>query len=371
MRFYEMAVAESRKLNQREVLKNAYEGLAKCNEVLGNYTLAYEYHLKHTALKDSLLNVEIAQKALMAELEFEKAKKESKILELQAAASQAQKEKTIYAVLFGSGFVFMITVVILIVRNNRQRTRSNRLLKEKNDEIEEQNSMLHQANQTKDKLFSIIGHDLRSPLVSLKGMLGMVVRNEVSDDEFKQFAPKLNRQVIGIKETLDNLLQWSTQHNGWSSTTSAFYVHDLIKKCTLLFDETAREKNITLDNEADKSIQVQGDPDQVELIFRNLVHNGIKFTRESGRVSIQAKKQDGFAVISVIDTGIGMNNDRVKNLLHDNNTLTTRGTLGERGTGLGFNLCREMALQNGGRIEVLSEEGKGSTFRVFIPLAKG
>lgn len=361
--FFKEASMESRNINQREVLKESYRGLTKAYEGLGNFQLAYKNYILYEQLKDSLVNWETTQKALMVKMSFEEEKREAKIVELEQMNQQAKKEKIVYGILLGAVLVAMFTVTILVV----QRSVTNRLLREKNKVIAGKNSKLEQANDIKNKFFSIIGHDLRSPLSSLKGLLGMVIRNEISDQEFKTFAPKLNQLVIGTNETLENLLQWSrSQMEGWSNSPATYKLHAIVNKCTGLFTDAARTKKIELLNQVDEGQTVYVDANQMELILRNLIHNAIKFTAEGGRVQITNRVTGEFLELCVTDTGLGMSVEEVAKLFQKQATHSTRGTQGEKGTGLGLLLCKEMAENNGGRISVTSEPGKGSTFHVFL-----
>jgi signal transduction histidine kinase len=349
------------------VQKDSYGGLAKGYEELANYPLAYRNHVLYTQLKDSLINLEIMQRALMAEIEFKEASREAKITELEQTNQRAKKEKVIYIVLFGSVLLSLATVILLVVLNNRNRAKANQLLEEKNQEIADQNQRLKQANDIKDKLFSIIGHDLRSPLVSLKGLLSMVVRNEISDQEFKVFAPKLNQLVMSSNETLENLLQWShSQMKGWNHVPTAIAIEPLIKKILILFAEQAKVKQIMLQHSIDNETTAFADVNQVELIFRNLIHNAIKFTSNEGSVNITAGQEGEWLKISFSDTGVGMSAEKIEQLFTESTGVSTRGTHGERGTGLGLTLCKDMVHNNGGRLSVNSEEGMGSTFHVFL-----
>ncbi len=360
---FDEAANESKSIHQLEVLKESYQGLRKSYEGLGNYQLAYTNTLLYDHLKDSLVNWETTQKALMTKMKFESEKREAKIEELTLSNQQERKEKIIYSILFAVVLMAMITVTVLVV----QRSATNTLLEEKNKEIAEQNKKLTQANEIKNKFFSIIGHDLRSPLSSLKGLLGMVVRNEISDQEFKAFAPKLNQLVIGTNETLENLLQWShSQMDGWNHSPANHELHPLVTKCTGLFVETAKIKSIELVNQVGRGEFIHADANQVELIMRNLIHNAIKFTPSGGMVTLTCHRAGKFVEMRVTDTGIGMSGEEIANLFKRQSVHTTRGTQGERGTGLGLMLCQEMIENNGGQISVTSEPGKGSTFHIFL-----
>jgi signal transduction histidine kinase len=362
-----VAMEESKRLNSREIIKDCYKGLAQGYSELGNYQLALKNHLHYSNLKDSLLNWETTQKALITRLQFEEEKREAKIAELELANQHVRNENILYNVLFGIVFVFMTVVIVLIVRNSRQRAERNVLLREKNIEIAEQNKKLQEANDLKDKFFSIIGHDLRSPLVSLMGLLGMVMRNEISDKEFKSFAPKLHHLVTGTNETLENLLQWANgQMVGWSLNRSPLPVQHHVSKCINLFAEVAKAKEVGITCHIDEQEIVFADPNQIELIFRNLIHNAIKFSAKGGSVRITAEHRDDFLELRIADDGIGISSDHLENLFKKQTSKTSRGTLGERGTGLGLILCKEMVENNGGRIYATSTEGKGSTFHVLL-----
>lgn len=354
---------ESLALNLREVLKDSYNGLAVTYGQTQNFARAFDYQRKFTALKDSLVNWEITQKALAMQFELDEQKREARIAELQQQAERAKREKDIYLALLAVGTTSLGIIMSLVIRNNRQRRKNNELLQEKNKEIAQQNQQLIQANSIKDKLFSIVGHDLRSPLQSLKGMLGLVVRNEVSGQEFNVFAPKLHQQVLGLNETLENLLQWSNlQMDGWKQQPVAVELQSLANRVITLFQESASQKGIELSVSLPSDLRVLADSHQTELIFRNLVHNAIKFTGSGGRVSITATQNNSMIEIAFSDTGVGISAEQLDHLWQEPHIRTTRGTDGERGTGLGLTLCREMATNNGGSLTATSEEGKGSLF---------
>ncbi len=364
---FEAASDESQIVHIREVRKDSYEGLSLSYAGLKNYPLAYKYNILFTQLRDSLVNWETTQKVLLTQLEFEEEKREAKIVELELSNAQGRRERIIYLVLFGIVMLLMIVVVLLNKRNSHQRIETNRLLQEKNTEIAEQNLKLKEANANKDKFFSIISHDLRSPVLSLKGLLGLLIGNEIDDQEFKSFAPKLNQRLMGVSETLENLLHWSqAQMKGLTYSPDTISLNSVIDKCLLLFNETAAEKKIKLVNGIPKDSTVYADRNQAELIFRNLIHNAIKFTADGGAVTISTRPANDLVEIIVKDTGIGMKPEKVSILFRTDISHTTHGTQGEKGTGLGLLLCKEMAENNGGKLEVRSEVGKGSEFCVFL-----
>ena len=364
--YFQLSAQEGRALHMNAVLKDASEGLAKSYEAIQNFPLAYQNLMISTLLKDSLAGWETTQKVLLIKLEFEQEKQEAKIAELELSNQLAQTEKQIYTIFSVFIILLMMTILTLVIRNNWQRKASNRMLHEKNDEIELQNAKLKEANSIKDKIFSIIGHDLRSPLASLKGLLELVIKNKISGQEFKSFAPKLNQHVTGVSETLENLLSWSrSQMKGLKPMPIHLPLRKVINKSIDLFAETAAEKKILITTNVNEDESVFADENQLGLIFRNLVHNAIKFTAEGGSIQITTVSSGDFIVVKVSDTGLGMTDKQLQQVFQSN-APTTRGTMGEKGTGLGLLLCKEMVESNGGKIAVESESGKGSTFSVFL-----
>jgi signal transduction histidine kinase len=351
---------ESISLNLREVLKDSYKGLAEAYGASGNFSRAFEYHRKYTSLKDSLLNWEITQKALRMQFELDEQKQQAQLIELQEETTEARRERNFFILVFIIGAIALVVIIILILLNNQQRKIANLQLQQKNQE-------LAQANTLKDKLFSIIGHDMRSPLQSLHALLGMTVRKEVSGEEFLQFAPQLHQHVIGVNETLENLLLWSrAQLHGWKLEPITFSINSVLERVASLFQVAAAQKEIELTLSADHDLLVYADENQIELVFRNLVHNAIKFTPAGGQILIQATRANLGVETIVKDSGVGIPADQL-NTIFTEAASSTRGTKGERGTGLGLSLCYDMLTRNGGKISVTSMVGSGSIFAVVLP----
>lgn len=367
LRYFQFSLDESKSVNSREVIKNSYSGLSKTYYALGDYKRAYENHTLYSDLKDSILNSEVAQKTLMIEMESEEAKREAEISDLQRANRQASMERTTFIIALLIGLLLMATIAVLAILNNRNKQKANALLQEKNRKIEKQNEELVEVNSTKDKLFSIIGHDLRSPILNLKSLLEMVIKRTVSVEEFQHLAPRLNQQVIGINETLENLLQWSrTQQERKTRNPRVIQLNQLIAQVIGLLISIAEEKKISISNRVPTDVNVYGDKNEIELVFRNLIHNAIKFTPENGSITVGTKIQDGQVNITVVDTGVGMTKEQIDNLVPINDNHSTMGTSGEQGTGLGIGLCYEMVKTNGGTLTIDSTPGKGSVFTVTL-----
>jgi signal transduction histidine kinase len=271
--------------------------------------------------------------------------------------------------------ISVIALAFVLFRNNRRQVKTNALLTEQQEELNTQKDALalqaHElevANQTKDKLFAILGHDLRSPIGSLEGMLSLMNMGAVSQEEFQTFVPQFHKNVKNMQHTLENLLQWSiSQMRGMNANPISFNLSELIYEKIGLFTTVAQSKNIMLSAQTSLLSMVWADINQVRLILRNLINNAIKFTPEGGQISITAHVENNQAFVSVIDNGVGMSKEQMEKLFKKNHSFTTYGTSGEKGTGLGLSLCKDFVERNGGKIWVESEVGKGSSFIFTLP----
>jgi signal transduction histidine kinase len=353
------------------------------------YDSAYLYHFWYTRLKDSIFNEETAQKIAIIQAQYEEEKKEAKITLLEKEKEIAKDEKQRYIVGFTGFALTLLLILFFIIKNNRQKQKVNHLLKEKNEEIatqneellqakeeitvqrdmlEEQNKRLKEANDAKNKLFSIVSHDLRSPINRLKGILSLVVHDAISEAELKMYFANLYGNINSLHDTLDNLLQWAySQMEGIKSNPQKVNISYLIENHITLFSEITKAKQIKITQKVPPDLYAFADENQVRLILRNLIHNAIKFTPLQGQIIILAKQIEGFVEIAVKDTGVGMSKEQIANLFQIYLHQTTQGTQGEKGTGLGLLLCKEMVEKNSGKIWVESTEGKGSTFYFTLP----
>lgn len=230
---------------------------------------------------------------------------------------------------------------------------------------------MQEINETKDKLFSIIGHDLRGPIGAFQGLLKLLKDGEVGQSEFMEFIPKLRHDIDHISFTLNNLLSWGqTQMNGSITKPSMVNVESIVKENMHLLSEIAEKKSIKLSSQLASNTLVWSDSDQIDIVIRNLISNALKFTPDNGMVTISSNEMSHFWQISVRDTGVGIDKDIIQKLFCKKSNITTYGTNNEKGTGLGLSLCKEMVEKNGGDIWVESHVRKGSTFHFTMPKAK-
>ncbi len=365
LKFYEEAVVESRMLQIKGVKKDAYLGLAKCYEALNDPRQALAFFQAYSFLKDSLLNGEVSQKALFYKNRLEEQRQQAKISELEIEKAAARKEKQLIIFLFVLGMVLLLAILGFILYSNYQRKGANKELQRMNDAIQVQNTKLEELNDAKDKLFSIIGHDLRSPIGNLRVLLDLFKQNRMNQEELNDLVPKLNKSVGGLHEMLENLLEWShSQLQGFKVQPEKINLKELANTTLGFYHSSAEEKGIVITNEVPEELCAVADKNHVLLILRNLINNAIKYTNNGGHIVVSGNASaDGKTVTMFVkDSGIGMDAEQLDEIFEfKQHVRITTGTQGEKGTGFGLALCKEMLEVNGGRIEVTSERDKGST----------
>jgi len=239
--------------------------------------------------------------------------------------------------------------------------------------IEKQNAELLATLNNRDKMYSVIAHDLRSPMASIRMVLNLVVQSSSPDTvgpELYALLDQANRESEEVHDLLDNLLKWTKSQTGRLNVVlQDLDLNDIIPGVVEIFDVIAQTKNIKMDLQgSDDKLVVVADNDMLKTVVRNFMSNAIKFSPEGSSIEIIMQKEGDFAKVSVRDHGVGIAADRIDTIFHKGET--TYGTGGEEGSGLGLQLCQDFARKNGGDCTVESVEGQGSTFSVLIPLKK-
>ncbi|HEX2869219.1 MAG TPA: ATP-binding protein [Ignavibacteriales bacterium] len=229
---------------------------------------------------------------------------------------------------------------------------------------------LKELNDSKDKFFSIISHDLKNPFSSLLGFSEFLASDfdQFSPEEIRTFAKNINKSAKSVFDLLENLLQWSRlQTGGMEYSPVKFNLKELTEDIFNIYEISAVRKNITLNIDSPEKVEIYADKNMIDAVIRNLVSNAIKFTQPGGKVLIRVENSQSKAVVSVSDTGVGISPENQKKLFAIGEKVTTPGTSNERGTGLGLILSKEFVDKNNGTLEVISEPGKGSEFRLSLP----
>lgn len=269
-------------------------------------------------------------------------------------------------------------MVITIIQNNIRKSKHDKerlesLLKLRTQEIEKSREDLENLNQKKDLIFSILSHDLRSPLTTLKGFLSILIDDSeyLSKEEIQRHAINIRNSVSGSLDLIDNTLFWSLSQTGnITYTPSSFSLDEMLMKIGTLYQLTAEKKRLDLSVKAGEKMMIHGDENMVYVTLRNLVSNAIKYTTEGKCVKIEAKPNHSFAEIIIHDEGIGMSASYIEKLMSEEHLPLKKGTSNEKGTGLGLILCKKFIQLNHGQLQVNSVEGKGTRFTVKLPLSQ-
>lgn len=231
---------------------------------------------------------------------------------------------------------------------------------------------LKELNSAKDKLLSIIAHDLKNPFFGIIGLSDIVIEDyaELPDDEKLKLLKEINQTAKETFKTLENLLEWSRQQTGALAFSPVkFDLSELIMKTVEAYRSQATLKKLNLEIEVPHSLEVFADTNMIKTVLRNLITNAVKFTVPGGKITISSEISSGMAIVSVKDDGVGIAEEDIKKLFRIDESIKTTGTLGEKGTGLGLILCHDFILQNGGTIEARRNPEKGTTFYFSLPLS--
>ena len=347
----------------KEQARDAAELLSKLYQKQNAFEQAYAYQSEYFKYRDSIQNLATTQRLANLRIEFEVGRKQAQVDRL---LEQKQSNRTIMII----GAVSLLAVILLTLIIYSSLKSKNKL----SGQLEQQNDTLQQANQTKDRFFSIISHDLRGPVNALSGLVGVVkfYVNEGKTEQLEELTKRMEEATSKLVKLLDSLLSWSMQQQGhFPYLPERLSVKSMFEEVTEMFENSAISKKITLSYDLEEDVHLHADRNTTSTILRNLINNAIKFTNEGGDVKITATEESNYGVISVTDNGVGIPENKQQKLFELNENISTRGTAGEAGLGLGLQLVCEFVELNKGTVTTESEVGKGTTFHVRLPLAKG
>lgn len=242
--------------------------------------------------------------------------------------------------------------------------------REREEEIRKKNQELKEINESKDKFFSIIAHDLRSPFQGLLGFSKILAEeyDSLTQDEIKYFINSLNEALINQYKFLEDLLNWSRiQSNRMVCEPKLLNLSTQLEDVLMLLYQNIKNKKITLHNKVDKELIIYADENMLALLLRNIISNAIKFTHNNGLIEIYALKRPNDVIIDIRDNGVGIAEENIEKLFRIDTQYTTAGTNQEKGNGLGLVLCKEIVDKHKGKIWVESSLGKGTSFKILFP----
>jgi two-component system, NtrC family, sensor kinase len=353
-------LAESNNIS--EYKRDAAFRLSDLYNISNKYDSAYYYHIEYTAICDSIKNFETIQRMADLRTEFEVAQKQSEVDILT-------KRKTVQLIIISSLSIILLlaTWLILVYYRNLKRSRKfSQALLERRKELEKQGNELKRLNYIKDKFFSIISHDLRTPISSLGGISFMIKESMESNNKafLNEIVDYIDQSVLSLSGLLENLLNWAMSQQGkLTYKEERIETKALINEVVGLFTTFIISKDIQLKIDLQDNLFIAGEKNSLMTIFRNLLSNSLKFTPKGGWLDISSRVIEGSWVeICVTDSGIGIAEEKIAGLFELNEDKSTRGTENEKGLGLGLNLVHEFVLLNKGKIEVESTVGVGTKF---------
>ncbi len=359
--------------SEQEALDKAFYELHKAK---GELAQALERFEAHVALRDSIFSNERSER--MAQLRTRYGMEQQALENEMLRAREADQEATIARQrLYVIGGVLFLLVLggmsLLLYRANRRLSGAIDKLEDQNMVIQEQHDELEALNASKDELFAVIGHDLRGPVGNIKMLLDTLLDDEAPlDPEAKRDLLQMADETAGASVTLlENLLYWAqTQRGDLAANPSPTPCRRLIHRNMKLLRSEARSKKIHLSTVVDDTVVAQVDEKMADIVVRNLLANAIKFTPEGGQVTVRAMQDANAAVLTIEDSGVGMSLQQQRRLTNgEQQTGSSAGTRGEKGTGLGLKLCQVLLARTAGTWHIDSTPGEGTTVRVRWPLA--
>ncbi|MFN4007539.1 MAG: ATP-binding protein [Chitinophagaceae bacterium] len=360
---YQASATTEQQLQAATILHKSYEALQ-------NKPASYHWLRIKDSIATILLHVKAEQEKLLQQSIY-KAQYQQKTLQ-NMHMNNAEQQTTITTAVVVTLLLFGF--IIMYDRSNKrqkkanaQLAKTNAAIAEKNKEIAQQKEYLQQINNVKDRMFSIIGHDLRAPLVSLQSVLNLWDQKIIAPEHAMELLPKLRRQVHGANLLVENLNTWAKlqMQGGVSNAITSVPIYEVVDEVLFIYTPLAQEKNIRLTANVHAAACVVADRNYLSLILRNLVNNAIKFTPSGGSVTITSIDEASKIRLTVNDSGLGMAAEDVAKINHSE-SFTRFGTDNERGSGLGLQLIKQYLQAFGTDLEVSSELGEGSTFSFLL-----
>jgi len=359
---FEIATKERLKKEARD----ASLKLSEIYEASGDNSNALLYYKSYVAYRDSINNLKDIRQMADLRTSYEVSKKQNEVDSL----SKTKKIQQLVGMGLVSIILFISTITFLIYRNSKRNKKYFRILQKQKLILQKQHNELEKLNHTKDRFFSILSHDLRGPIGAIASVSALL-REYIDDKEqLLEIAGFMESSSSKMSTLLDNLLSWAVKQQGKIPyTPENLALNTLIEESVQIYESTARVKHITIKHISTRNIVVIGDKNSLLTVFRNLLNNALKFTHDGGEIIISSSQVESMAEIQVSDNGVGMSEEKLKNLFNPLGKISTSGTSKEKGMGLGLTLVYEFTQMNNGTIDVRSTPGEGTTFILCLPLA--
>ncbi|WP_165792988.1 tetratricopeptide repeat-containing sensor histidine kinase [Sphingobacterium haloxyli] len=362
---YTYAAKSNKLANEQQqfyYIQTSAQQLSDLYEKKGNYRMAMHYLKKAALASDSLYSRQNREELVRMEEKYKYRKGLEQTSFLHNMQLKRQNQWLYAAIVL---VCILVIIALLFASNIRQKRRTNLILKETNVFFEEQNAKLEASNHFKEQLISLVAHDIRHPIVSLQNVLFLFENKHLSPIEIQQLMSSSHKDVNNLIPLIDDLLLWvKLQLNYAQLQKISFSIQEVSQSIVELYQQKAHHKNIQLIIEPTINTQVYADKEAVATVIRNLVDNGIKFSKPGGSVRIRTTPTagDGRVTIHIADTGIGMSAETIENLFTTPNYARRLGTNNEEGSGLGLQICIHYLQLNNSKLFVKSILGRGTSF---------
>ena len=353
--------------NITELKRDAAFRLSQIYEQMKRYDSAFHYQLIYYTFSDSIRNLESIQKIADLRTEFEVAQKQTEVDILQ-------KNETLQRIIITGLFVAVLLAagfIVIIYLNLRRNRRLTKVLEERRKLLEKQSKELMELNRIKDRFFSIISHDLRAPIASLSGISILIKEGLEQNNEslLNKVSDYIDQSVVSLTGLLENLLNWALSQEGkFPYKEDNIDLKDTISEVLKTFASVTLSKNQLVHLKLKPGLVIRADRNSIMTIIRNLLSNALKFTGNGGHITITTQKtQEKSAEIIISDNGIGIPEEKMKDLFKLKEDKSSRGTDNEKGIGLGLSLVQEFVALNKGTIRVESKVGEGTNFILCFP----
>jgi len=362
-------------------LSKSHKFLAHVYNRQGNIPLAYKHQTIYLELFDSLVNKSNQDKMALLQGMFQDnlAQSELKLL-------KAQNENQADRLIFSKNLILVISLAAILISGlviwlfylirNVKKTNSNLIsqqkrINEQNIDLENKSKQLEEINRTKNKLFSILGHDMRGPVGQVKSIVDMALAGHLNQQEFNELLKSLKKDMDSVYLTLNNTLNWSmSQMEGFKLKQVSLNLSATVDSSLQLLHSQFSEKSLKIENLMPPKVQVSADADLIEVVVRNILNNAVKFSEKGTTIKITSELTQDQIIWCVVDQGIGMSSEKINKILAEDYVITgsQRGTNQEKGSGLGLQVCKEFVRMHGGQLLIESQPGIGSAVCMKIPI---
>jgi signal transduction histidine kinase len=363
-----------------ELYVTIYKGLYDCYHAQNHIAEAHKYYVLYSQSEKNVLKAENNRQLTEMRILFDSEKKEKanevlrKENELKAMTIK-RKSALIWLTISALAFTILLSIYIYNRFNNKRKAnieleRLNEKILHQNNKLEVLNQELKQANKEKDKILSIIGHELRNPLFWFQNLAEVLSKRyaTMSPEKVQKSLAALDESAKNAFHLMDNLLNWSRSRlNRINPRYGQYALEKLVNESTRMFDSILKHKGISLFANIPDNASAYVDPDLFSFVVRNLVSNAIKYTPNNGFIDIDCTDNEHEIIVCISDSGVGIPLKNIDYLFDPNENFTKPGLMDEQGSGFGLKLCKEFTELNHGKIWVNSLEGKGTRFTFTIP----